>query len=170
MGQCQTCGADMAEEARFCADCGTAVATDADATAPPPAPDDRTQAIPSPAPTVVSAQGVPVQVAPGTTTVVVQQQASPGSPGVGVAGFILVIVGLFVPLVGLVGLVLSIVGYRQAKREGLSTGLSLAGMIIGAIATFLTIISIIILLWVLFSSVDASSTSSSMIQLFSPWA
>ncbi len=66
---------------------------------------------------------------------VVQQRTAPGSPGIGVAGFVLVIVGLFVPLVGLVGLILSIVGYAQAKREGLSTGLSLAGIIIGAIAT-----------------------------------
>jgi hypothetical protein len=166
MGQCQTCGADMAEEARFCADCGTAVATDADATAPPPAPEDRPQAIPSPAPTVVSAQGVPVQLAPGTTTVVVHQHASPGSPGVGVAGFILVIVGLIVPFVGLVGFIMSIFGYRQAKREGLSTGLSLAGIIIGAIATILGILILLLIV----SIRGPSTSSSSMIQLFSAWA
>lgn len=106
-----------------------------------------------------------MQVAPGTTTVVVQQHASPGSPGIGVAGFILVIVGLIVPFVGLVGLILSIVGYRQAKREGLSTGLSLAGTIIGAIAT---ILGILILLFVLGTS--PSTSSGSMIQLFSTWA
>jgi hypothetical protein len=95
-------------------------------------------------------------VTPGATTVVVQQQAAPGSPGIGVAGFVLVIVGLFVPLVGLVGLILSIFGYTQAKREGLSTGLSLAGIIIGAIAT---VIGLLILL--VFIGGVASSTSTS---------
>ena len=144
MGQCQTCGANVAEGARFCASCGTEVAAEAGATAPPPVPDDRPQAIPSSAPTVVSVKGVPVQLAPGTTTVVIQQQPSPGTPGAGVAGFVLVIVGLFVPFVAPVGLILSIVGYRQAKREGLSTVLSLAGLIVGAIITFVTIIGIMI--------------------------
>ena len=85
-----------------------------------------------------------MQVAPGTTTVVVQQQASPGSPGIGVAGFILVIVGLIVPFVGLAGFIMSIIGYRRAKREGLSTGLSLAGTIIGAIATILWILILVV--------------------------
>ena len=107
-----------------------------------------------------------MQVAPGTTTVVVQQHASPGSPGIGVAGFILVIIGLIVPFVGLIGFIMSIVGYRQAKREGLSTGLSLAGIIIGAIATILGII----VLWVLVMGYPSASTSNSMIQLFSAWA
>ena len=144
MGQCPTCGADVAEGARFCANCGAAVATEAGVTAPPPVPDDRPPAIPSSASTVVPEQGIPVQVAPGTTTVVVQQHASPGSPGIGVAGFILVIIGLIVPFVGLIGFIMSIVGYRQAKREGLSTVLSLAGLIVGAIITFVTIIGIMI--------------------------
>ena len=46
----------------------------------------------------------------------------PGTPGVGVAGFVLAIAGLCVPFVGIVGLVLSVVGNRQAKREGLRRG------------------------------------------------
>lgn len=58
-----------------------------------------------------------------------------GAPGIGVAGFVCVLVGLFVPLVGIVGLVLSIVGYRQAKREDRPSGLALAGMVIGFVAT-----------------------------------
>jgi len=168
MGQCPTCGADVAEGARFCANCGAAVATEAGVTAPPPVPDDRPPAIPSSASTVVPEQGIPVQVAPGTTTVVVQQHASPGSPGIGVAGFILVIVGLIVPFVGLAGFIMSIIGYRRAKREGLSTGLSLAGTIIGAIATILWILILV----VPFAAGVRSgwSSSSIMIQLFSPWA
>ena len=62
----------------------------------------------------------------------------PGSPGLGIAGFVLAIAGLFVPFVGPVGLVLSIVGYRQAKREGLRTGLSLAGVVVGCVGAIAT--------------------------------
>jgi hypothetical protein len=57
---------------------------------------------------------------------------------VGIAGFVLAIAGLCVPFVGIVGLVLSVVGYRQAKREGLRRGLSLAGVVVGAVATVAT--------------------------------
>ena len=74
---------------------------------------------------------------------------TPGSPGVGIAGFVLVIVGLFVPFVRLVGLVLSIVGYRQAKREGLRTGLSLAGVVVGIVAIVTGLIILLVFLGVL---------------------
>lgn len=43
-------------------------------------------------------------------------------PQQGVAGFILAIFGLVVPFVGMAGLVMSIVGYRQANREGFVGG------------------------------------------------
>ena len=66
-----------------------------------------------------------------------------GAPGIGVAGFVCVIVGLFVPIVGIVGLILSIIGYSQAKRENRPQGLALAGMIIGIVATVLGIIILI---------------------------
>ena len=56
------------------------------------------------------------------------------------AGFVCVLVGLLVPLVGIVGLVLSILGYRQAKRENRPGGLALAGMIIGIVATLSSLI------------------------------
>ena len=48
------------------------------------------------------------------------------APGIGVAGFVLSILG-----VPAVGIVLSWVGYAQASREGRRTGLCLAGIIIG---------------------------------------
>lgn len=63
-----------------------------------------------------------------------------GAPGIGVAGFVCVLVGLFIPLVGIVGLVLSIIGYRQAKREDRPSGLAFAGMIVGIIATAIGLI------------------------------
>ncbi len=153
MGQCPSCGADLADEARFCSRCGAAIVA-----GPPTATafDAQTQQTQAVASDYSPGQPTPVQVPAGATTVVVQQRTAPGSPGIGVAGFVLVIVGLFVPLVGLVGLILSIFGYTQAKREGLSTGLSLAGIIIGAIAT---VIGLIILL--VFIGGVASSTSTS---------
>jgi hypothetical protein len=57
------------------------------------------------------------------------------NPGVGVAGFICSLAGLVVPLLGLLGLILSIAGRRQAKRFGMATGLSTAGIVIGVIST-----------------------------------
>jgi len=57
----------------------------------------------------------------------------------------MVLVGLVVPLVGLIGFILSWVGYSQAKREGRPQGLALAGTIIGAVATILGVILFIVL-------------------------
>jgi hypothetical protein len=69
-----------------------------------------------------------------------------GAPGIGIAGFVLVLVGLFVPLVGILGFILSWVGYAQAKREDRPSGLALAGTILGAVAI---LIGILILVFVL---------------------
>ncbi len=136
MSQCQTCGGELGQGARFCANCGAAVLT----------------------------PGVQMPLAPGAATVVVQPRAAPGSPGIGVAGFVLVIVGLFVPFVGLLGLILSIVGYRQAKREGLSTGLSIAGTIIGVVATIIGML-ILLLLFAAIGTTTTSTSGSSVMQL-----
>jgi len=58
----------------------------------------------------------------------------------------MVLVGLFVPPVGLVGFILSWVGYAQAKHEGRPQGLALAGTIIGAVATILGVLFLILIL------------------------
>ena len=62
-----------------------------------------------------------------------------GPPGIGIAGFVCALFGVFVPFAGIVGLILSVVGYTQAKRESRPYGLALAGLIIGIIGTILTI-------------------------------
>ena len=51
---------------------------------------------------------------------------SPGAPGIGVAGFVLSLLGI-----SLIGIILSWIGYAKAKREGRPRGLCLAGIIIG---------------------------------------
>ena len=56
------------------------------------------------------------------------------NPGIGVAGFVCSLVGFPVPFLGLLGLILSIVGRRRAKREGMLRGLSTAGIVIGIVS------------------------------------
>ena len=43
-------------------------------------------------------------------------------------------VGIFLPPLGVVGLVLAVVGYARAKRSNLPSRLCLAGVILGTIA------------------------------------
>lgn len=58
------------------------------------------------------------------------------APNIGVAGFVLAVVGIFLPPLGVVGLVLAVLGYAQAKRSNLPSRLCLAGVILGTIACF----------------------------------
>ena len=71
------------------------------------------------------------QSTPQPNTYTNQQYTQPTNPnkinGMSIAGFILSFFG------GILGLVFSILGYNQAKREGTSTGLGLAGIIISVI-------------------------------------
>ena len=46
---------------------------------------------------------------------------------------------------GILGLIFSILGYTQAKREGTPTGLALAGIIISAISIVITIVLVIVM-------------------------
>lgn len=76
------------------------------------------------------------------------QPAQPSPPGVAVAGFVLAIVGFVFPM-GVwwwVGLGLSWAGYNQAKRESLPTGLALAGLIINAVMTALSVLGLLFLI------------------------
>ena len=61
-------------------------------------------------------------------------------PGVGIAGFVLSLLGA-----SLLGLILSWVGYAQAKREGRPTGLCVAGIVIGAVGLVATVIITIVI-------------------------
>ena len=83
-----------------------------------------------------------------------------GAPGIGVAGFICVLVGFLVPLVGIVGLVLSILGYQQAKRENRPRGLALAGIIIGVVATIVSLILLAVAIPVFLGERDKAKDSA----------
>lgn len=58
-----------------------------------------------------------------------------GASGIGVAGFVLSLLG-----VSLIGLILSWVGLAQANREGRPTGLCVAGIIIGILGMILGVV------------------------------
>jgi hypothetical protein len=71
--------------------------------------------------------GLPMgQAQPAMGYVVPIGRANLGAPGIGIAGFVLSLLGISV-----IGIVLSWVGFAQAKREGRPSGLCLAGIIIG---------------------------------------
>jgi hypothetical protein len=56
-------------------------------------------------------------------------------PALAEAGFVCSLFGLGVPLLGVLGLILSIAARRQAQRLGMAKGLSTAGIVIGVIGT-----------------------------------
>ena len=68
--------------------------------------------------------------------------------GIAVAGFVLAIAGFIFPVGVLwwVGLGLSWPGYAQAVREQLPSGLALAGLIINAVMTGLSVVFLLVLI------------------------
>ena len=102
-------------------------------------------------PTVVPASYAPATVAPGqpvaqyptggyaAPTYSYQATVQPSPPGIAIAGFILALAGFIFPILWLVGLGLSWAGHQKAVREDLPTGLALAGLIINAVMTLLSL-------------------------------
>ena len=135
MAACATCGSDLRPGAAFCASCG-APATPAQTTCPvcgqttqdPQGYCSYCGAAP-PAQDAVAAQ--PVLFAPPISSL--------GAPGVGVAGFVLSLLGF-----SILGIILSWVGLSQAKREGRPTGLCVAGIVIGFVWLAISIILVIV--------------------------
>lgn len=72
----------------------------------------------------------------------------PKTNGLAIGGFICSLVGMlccFIPMIGIVGLVLSIVGLNKIKTTGeKGKGLAIAGIVLGAIAVALYVILLII--------------------------
>lgn len=144
MAVCASCGSDIRPGAAFCASCGspatpteTLCAACGQAMQDPngycsycgSAPADRGE----PAPQALS---------------FVPPVGSLGAPGVGIAGFILSLIGFSV-----LGIILSWVGLSQARRDGRPTGLCVAGIIIGFVWLAISIILVIITV----AAVDSAS-------------
>ena len=93
----------------------------------------------------------PVQ--PATAHVDVRYPSERPVPGrgLGIAGFILSLLGAFSPI----GLVLSIVSLVQAKRVGRGNGLAVAGIVFGVIGT-------VVLVVVLVASISALSSQTEL--------
>jgi hypothetical protein len=94
------------------------------------------------------AAGVPTGVVPrsqssamGAAYYAAASQPAAGIPGIGIAGFVLSVLG-----VSVLGLILSWVGYAQARREERPSGLCLAGIIIGAAGLVVTVVIVVIIM------------------------
>lgn len=72
-----------------------------------------------------------------------QPQPAGTASGVGVASFVLSLVGFLIRLLWIVGLVLSWRDVRRAKRENLPRGLALAGLVISSIGVGLLVVGLV---------------------------
>lgn len=97
---------------------------------------------PTPAPAAPAPQATTPQAAPGKT--------------LGIVGFILAIV------IPLVGLILSIVALVQSKKAHVANGLALAGVIIGAIFTGISIIVFTLITIVAYNGVSTAAHGAAL--------
>lgn len=87
-----------------------------------------------------------------------QQQ---GTPGIATAGFVVALIGLLISWIGwsivlcVIGLVLSIMGRRQAIERGAPTGLATAGIVMGIIGTIIALIIIVFVIILVSEGEDA---------------
>jgi hypothetical protein len=148
MAACVNCGAQLRPGAAFCAGCGSA------APARQSLCPSCGQKLADPSRHCSYCGAAPVgaetEVEQGMPTGAFAPPASLGNPGIGIAGFVLSLLG-----VSLIGLILSWIGYREAQREGRPSGLSLAGIIIGAVG--LVIMAIVVIAYI---ALIASLTSA----------
>lgn len=136
---CPNCGTQNADNATFCAGCGTKLNADQQAPAQQPvyeAPVQPQQPV----------YQQPVYQAPQQP--VYQQPITVPGKGLGVAGMVLGIISLVfccctlyisVPC-AVIGLILSAVGMSKAKKAGMKNGCAVAGIVCSCIALALTIL------------------------------
>lgn len=124
---CSQCGSKIDDEAKFCAQCGTPVARSAP------------QAQPYVAPVYVEPR--PVQCERCDKRGVESNKG--GDNVVGLVGFILAFI------CPLAGLICSIIGYGNAKKGAPNRGLSVAGIIISALAVGASLLyAIVVFMWI----------------------
>ena len=159
---CRTGGAPGGEAARL----SPAPATPTDAKVLRPPLDAHSPSSPSPSQPPVSAQprkgtshtmaGVAKAAPVDPGAMPTSEDATPdpaGSrpttashPALAEAGFICSLFGLGVPLLGVLGLILSLAARRQAERLGMTNGLSTAGIVLGIISTVVGILLLLVAL------------------------
>lgn len=116
------------------------------------------QPAPAPTPIVTAPQAAyaPQQPMPAYAPVSAPVAAgvNPGK-GLGIAGFVL---AFFVPIVGLP---LSIVGYRKSRKSGYKNGLALAGIILNSVALVVGALVLMLIATVAYNGVSAKAKTTS---------
>jgi hypothetical protein len=81
------------------------------------------------------------------------QPQNQGTPGIAIAGFVVGLIGLliswipFVVIIPIIGLVLSIMGMREADRRGASKGLAIAGLVCSILGIIIGLIVTGVFIW-----------------------
>jgi NADH:ubiquinone oxidoreductase subunit K len=143
MKYCKNCGSELPDDAAFCAKCGT----------PASAAEQPVQSV---QPTQTVQQTPPPNAQPNTyhsynayngTGQVPYQKTN----GLSVAGFVVSLIGILTSfyiigiVIGLVGMILSIIGTSKVKQSGeKGKGLAIAVIIIGALAIVIGILAIFV--------------------------
>jgi len=65
-----------------------------------------------------------------------------GTPGIAIAALITSIAGFLVPLLGIVGIVLGVTALRAARERAAGTGIAVAGIVLGCIATLVMCVAV----------------------------
>lgn len=117
---CGRCGTELGERDTFCGSCGATISDGAAAGML-----DAATRVMRPAAVARSAAW---------------QAPNPGAPGIGVAGFVLSLLGFSV-----IGLILAWAGYAQAKREGRPTGLCVAGIVLGFVGLAISVVVVLLM-------------------------
>lgn len=146
---CLSCGSVIRPGGRFCEVCGTPVEPPQPPSSGPPL---NSVPIGPPPPGAAPLSGAfATGEAFGDSPY--PPAASLGTPGIGIAGFIVSLLGF-----SLIGIILSWIGYSQAKREGRPKGLCVAGIVIGFV--WLVIAVVVVLFMVVFAASVPTETYS----------
>lgn len=133
MPYCRTCGAAIAKQSPVCPDCGTPTTAEV-----------------LPSPLAIRSRPLPRSKTNGT-----QVQSRPFSERretaprsvknqrLGLVGLVASLAGLIAPFMGLLGLILSLVAYRRAKRYGAARGFALAGIAVGILSLLIYALAIL---------------------------
>lgn len=162
MINCKNCGAQIAEEAKFCPQCGTPAAESiqtaeianeqtVNTQIPPNSINNNTYNTAGAQPNY-TAQNLNAQNYNAVPNYTYQPYQIQKTNGMCIAGFIVSLVGMFsIPLIsGIVGIILSIIGVKKVNISNeKGKGFGIAGIIVGAVNILVGIIIIILFVYYL---------------------